>query len=548
MHNLQDMNKQHNRPFTYRRKSPFNYTNGFFIFLTAMLLSASCKKVTDINTDPTKSTNMDPAKQVALIQVRFSGELTVNERLGIILTMPLVQQIGGIWENRYGQMYIENKQYQYDFWETTYPNDVLNIVDAVNRTKGDAGRTNLNAIARIMKVVVFGRLTDVYGDIPYSEAGAAFSNGVVRPKYDSQESIYTDFFKELNEAATALDISKDPLDNDLFYNGNIAEWKKFAHTLHLRLAMRLVKVNPELAKKEALAAFSDGVFTSNDDICMLSHQDVQNAYDDIRGNGVSVALNQQEVLPRANNTLVNALKNTNDPRLNYLIRCYQDKSYQPFNRIDITDQVKAQVGVFGVNKGSYIWDDWANSFNISIPGAAAYTVSNNEQKAQLANFLIRNNAPFFHLTYAETEFLLAEASIRWPGEFGGTADAHYAAGITAACKQLSYFPEGPALSDNEIGTFIQGNPLQPGKEIELINTQLWIALLLNGPEAFANWRRTGYPKFVPAITSESTTTSIPRRFEYPLSEHEQNSANIATAIQALGGQDDWNGRVWWDKE
>lgn len=516
--------------------------------LCCSVISTGCKKITDINTDPTQSTNMDPMRQVSQVQLRFSGELTVNERVSIILTMPLVQQIGGIWANRYGQMYIENKQYMYDLWEFTYPNDVLNIVDAVNRTNGDPSKTNLNAIARIMKVYVFARLTDLYGDIPYSEAGTAFSKGTVRPKYDTQKDIYTDFFKELTEASAQLDPSKDAITDDLFsYNGNITQWKKFANSLHLRLAMRLVKVDPDWAKKEAMAAFQAGVFSGVGDVCLLDHMDIQNSYADIRGNSVSVALNQQEVLPRANNTLIDAMKNTNDPRLNYLIRCYQDKPYQPFARVDITDQVKAQVGLSGVNKGSYIWDDWANSFDITIPSVGAYTVSNNEQKAQLANFLIRNNAPFLHLTYAETEFLLAEADMRWGVNWGGTVNDHYANGIRAAFKQLSFFPGGPVL-DGDVDGFIQGNPLQPGREIEQINTQLWLALLLNGPEAYANWRRTGYPRLQPAVTAESTTTTIPRRFEYPLSEHEQNATNIAAAIQALGGKDEWTGRVWWDKE
>jgi len=527
-----------------------NLYKKLFVFLTASAVMLSgCKKITDINTDPTKSTNMDPGKQVSLVQLRFSGELTVNERTSIILTMPLVQQIGGIWANRYGQMYIESKQYLYDLWETTYPNDVLNIVDAVNRSTGDAAHSNLNAIARIMKVYTFARLTDLYGDIPYSEAGTAFSKGVVRPKYDSQKDIYNDFFKELTEASAQLNASKDPITYDLFsYNGNIQAWKKFANSLHLRLAMRLVKIDPELAKKEAQAAYSAGVFTSNSDIAMIVHEDVQNTYEDIRGNSVSVAMNQQEVLPRANNTFIDALKATNDPRLKYMIRCYQDNVYKPFNRTDITDQVKAQVGITGVNRGSYIWDDWANSFNIDIPSVGPYTVSNNEQKAQFANFLIRNNAPFMHITYAEVEFLLAEATQRWGLDLGGTVSQHFAKGLTAACQQLSYFPGGPTLTGSEINDFITGNPLQPGKELEMINTQLWIALFLNGPEAFANWRRTGFPKLTPAITAESTTSSIPRRFEYPLSEHEQNATNIQSAITALGGDDDWTKRVWWDKE
>ena len=131
---------------------------------------------------------------------------------------------------------------------------------------------------------------------------------------------------------------------------------------------------------------------------------------------------------------------------------------------------------------------------------------------------------------------------------GGNAKTLYEKGLEAACTQLSLFPNGPVLNSTQIQNFKQDNQLAPGKELQTIDNQIWVALLMNAPEAYANWRRTGYPDLTPAITAESTTTTIPRRFEYPLSEREQNAANIEKALTALGGKDDWTGRVWWDKE
>src|SRR5690606_33084977 len=132
------------------------------------------------------------------------GDLEVNEKLNMCLTMPLVQQIGGIWGNRYGQFYIYYRLYLSSLWEYTYRNDIVNIVDAVRKTTNDPLKTNLNAICRIMKVYEFARLTDVYGDIPYSQAGKAYSEGLTRPVFDRQEDIYNDFFKELREASEQL--------------------------------------------------------------------------------------------------------------------------------------------------------------------------------------------------------------------------------------------------------------------------------------------------------------------------------------------------------
>lgn len=514
----------------------------------AILLSmAACTKFGDTNIDPTRSSDLDPNLQLSLVQARFSGDLEINEKLGVVMTMPLVQQLGGIWANRYGQMYIKSLPYLSSFWEYTYHNDILNIVDAVERTNGVEKSTNLNAVCRIMKVYMFARLTDLYGDIPYSEAGMAAYTGVTRPIYDKQEDIYAHFFSELKEAAAQLDASKDPVPGDFFYGGNVAAWEKFANSLRLRLAMRLVKRDPAKAQTEAQAAYQDGVFDSNAAMCIMRHENVQNDYVDIRGNGVSVGINQHEVVPRLSATFINQMRNSNDPRLNHIARYYIDLPYRPFDRVDITEQVRAVVGITGVNPTDYIWDDWKNPFDIEVPGVGTHTVTNNEQKAQPANFLIRNDAPFFHQTYAEVEFLLAEAALRFGTGFGDV-QMHYENGVRAALQQLSLFTGGPVFTDTEIANFIQSVPLLPGRELEVINTQLWIALFLNGPEAYANWRRSGYPVLPSPVNGESNSTTTPRRFEYPLSEQEQNGVNYGAAVGRLGGTNSWNGRVWWDVE
>lgn len=527
------------------------YINTGFL-VAGLLILASCNKFDDMNIDPTRSANLNPALQLAQTQLQFSGDLEQNERLGVLETMPMVQHIAGAWGNQWGGMYVKQQQYLSLIWEKDYPGKILNIVDAVNRTKDNPAQANLHAICRIMKVYLFSRLTDLYGDIPYSEAGMAYTNGISRPKYDRQQDIYKDFFKELTEAVTALDPAKDRNTQDLFYKGDVGQWKKFANSLHLRLAMRLVKVDAALAKQEVQKAFNAGVFTSNSDICKLDHENIQNDYADIRGNGLSVAITQGDIIPyRLCNTLVNSMKASNDPRLDYIAKYYIDNPFKPFERIDISSQVKAQIGISGVNSGNFIWDDYKNSFDITVPemGGASYTVSNNIQKVQLANFMVANNAPFFHLTYSEVEFLLADACFRFGLSMGGTYTDHYRNGLAAACEQLSLFPKGPVISDTRITQFQNDNPLQIDKELEIINTQLWKSLLMNGPEAYANWRRSGFPRLTPGYyPGYSTINTIPRRFEYPLSEKVQNEANVNAAIKNIdGGQDDWTKRVWWDK-
>jgi hypothetical protein len=127
------------------------------MLLTVTMILVSCKKFNDfgdMNTDPTKSSNLDPVNQLVLTQLRYSGELTINERTGIIMTMPLVQQIGGAYYTRYGFEYVKNRQYMSELWELGYPNDVLNIVDAADRSAKMPLKPNLNAMCRIMKVYI----------------------------------------------------------------------------------------------------------------------------------------------------------------------------------------------------------------------------------------------------------------------------------------------------------------------------------------------------------------------------------------------------------
>ena len=519
--------------------------------IVLVLFTTSCKKFGDTNIDPTRSSNMDASVQLTTAQLRFSGDLNVNQRTNIMLTMPLVQHISGSYVNRYGSTYIRDQNVMGILWEDSYGSDIVNIIDAVKRTNSLPEKSNLNAVCRIMKVYVFARMTDLYGDIPYSEAGQG-----IKPKFDTQQEIYNDFFKELKEAASQLDASKDIVKGDVFYNGDVNAWKKFANSLRLRFAMRLVKVDLAKAKAEAQLAYDSGVFTMNSDVCKLDHEDVRNQYEaagrgHIRGNAVSESFHKDGVPGRFTTVFLEQLRNTNDPRLKYMVKYYIDNAaIAPVSRIDITEQVIAQVGYNGINPGHYLWDDWNGPLSITIPGSGAYTATSNDQKAQPANFLLRFNAPFLHLTYSEVELLLAEATVRFGATFGGTAADHYNKGIEAALLQLAFFPGGPTVTPGEINAFTAGNALIPGREIELINKQLWITLFLNGTEAYSNWRRSGFPSLIPAKGSSepSESLTIPRRFEYPFTEEEQNKANFQSALASLGGTDSWNGRVWWDKQ
>ena len=154
-------------------------------------------------------------------------------------------------------------------WVAYYPDIIKNAVALVSQTTDNPEEVNLNAIGRILKVEAFLKLTDYYGDIPYFEAGKIYNENIVKPRYDKQEDIYMDFLSELRAASAQLDASAMAPQNDLYFNGDIEKWRRFANSLWLRISMRLLKVNPTLAQQEAKAAYEAGVMTSNSDICYV---------------------------------------------------------------------------------------------------------------------------------------------------------------------------------------------------------------------------------------------------------------------------------------
>jgi hypothetical protein len=117
--------------------------------------------------------------------------------------------------------------------------------------------------------------------------------------------------------------------------------------------------------------------------------------------------------------------------------------------------------------------------------------------------------------------------------------------------QMATYDANAAVSAGARDTYVTANPLGTGTELQQINTQYWIASFLNGPEAFANFRRSGFPALTPNPYGQPTNPDVPngtfiRRLTYPTSELSINTANVNAAITAQG-PDKLSTRVWWDK-
>ncbi|MFC0185754.1 SusD/RagB family nutrient-binding outer membrane lipoprotein [Pseudarcicella hirudinis] len=178
--------------------------------------------------------------------------------------------------------------YPYDFFTNAYPLSVNEISTVIRTVKTDAGQSNLYAIARIWKAYTFHRITDLYGDIPYSQAGEGYASSNFTPKYDTQQSIYLDLLNELDQAASSLDASKTSYASaDLVYGGDVNKWKKFAYSLMFRLSMRITKVDPSTAKTWAQKAIAGGIILNDADLAKVAFVA---GGQDINKNPVSLAL------------------------------------------------------------------------------------------------------------------------------------------------------------------------------------------------------------------------------------------------------------------
>ncbi|MDR0541072.1 MAG: SusD/RagB family nutrient-binding outer membrane lipoprotein [Dysgonamonadaceae bacterium] len=529
-------------------------TNYFTMSILMVSLSAftACMDYDELNRNPNKSTDMDPNLQIATVQMRPSEN---HQEWHRYLSYPagFMNQWAGDWATiQYGGHASKYAAFTEQMWTAYYPFIIRDVVDVVQRTKNNPERVNVHSAARILRVENFLKLTDFYGDIPYFDAGMGYYNGQLKVKYDRQEDIYNDFFKELSEASAALTTGGDLLTHDLYFNGNIEKWKRFANSLHLRIAMRLIKVNPAKAREEAEKAIAAGVMQSNDDICYVKHENYQNpGSGEGPGNGLATRLSTPEDPTTSNfritTELITAMAALKDPRIPYYARSY----FTDGVRTDITDQVYAALGgdwtMMTVPAQMFTWDIWTPAISVIINGATV-EVAHTWQRMQPSKMITAYDAPFIHFSYAETEFLLAEAAVRgW--NVSGSAQSHFDKALEAAVRQWSLFGV-QNFNDGAIAQFVAANQLTAGNELMQINTQLWILHFLDPMETWANWRRTGMPDilFYNRYPNENQSNGqAPRRLEYPLDEQMKNPENYKEAVDRMGGTDSWTNRVWWDK-
>lgn len=526
------------------------------VFLTAGILLTGCSKnFQSINTDPEHLTGavMNYAYLFTAAELFTAGNSDGNayedERTTMGYAACMIQHLSSTSIFYPGDKYTYNASDNSAYWEQNYASTgvatsaVQDIVEVLTHLKADTSQTNLYNIARIFRVFMFQRMTDIYGDCPYSESGLGYISGITTPKYDRQQDIYADLLHELQDAAGKLDPNRKNTvgPSDILYGGDPVEWKKFAYSEMLRLAMRMLKVDPTSAQKWAQTAVAGGVMDNVADNAAYTHINYTTGSPTVNGIGM-VLLVLDPNSTRLSQSFVNYLVSTGDPRLPYFgTVCTTPSSPDSLGNNDPAIQLGQPNG----------YDNAGGSTDIKQ--APGYPGDQNGYSIVNRNTFARFDAPTYYLTYAETALLESEAVVR--GWITGDAAAFYISGVTAAMQQMGQMAgmEGsnpaplPGISDGAIAAYLSANPFNPADAINQINSQYWVATFMDEFEAWSNWRRTGYPLLAPVnYTLNVTGGTIPRRMTYSTSEYSANAANYKAAVANLSGGDKMTSRVWWD--
>lgn len=406
----------------------------------------------------------------------------------------------------------------------------------INAVIDDPENINLLSAARIWKTYMFHILTDIHGDVPYSQALQVL-DGNLTPVYDRQEDIYINMLQELEDAGNAFDPGLPTFgSSDLFYGGNIIQWKKFSNSLMLRLAIRLTEVRPDLAETWTRKAIAGGVITEDADIARILFED--GTIEHSRNPKAAVLLQQDYQNPQAGvsntqggkyaETFIDHLKSTGDPRLNVIAVVWVDA---PSGTGYVYDT--ATVIQRGLKNGAFFGEpDDFHTYSEPHP-----------------NTVLSYSSPVLTMTNAEVYLLLAEAALR--GWYEGDEKHAYEEAVRAGMRHWALFGEEGQISSEKIESYIVRNPYKSNgtfeERLEQISTQKWVSLFLDNYEIFANWRRTDYPTLIPTnYPGNITGSTIPRRMIIPDSELTLNEANFVDAYNRQGVGNLLTSTVWWD--
>lgn len=469
------------------------------VFLAAGLVLAGCGDITSVNENPNSPEDVRPRFLFpAIAQQGVEAAVFGYPSLAEDATNQWVQHWAAL---QYG--YQDRYEFEADFsdgwWEQFWLGPVPDAQTMVELGR-EEDRPNVEAVGLIMKSFLFQAMTDIWGDLPYSEASKP--EDAIAPTYDSQEEIYDGIISDLKRAQDIIDpgaplFERQVASFDIIYGGDMEKWRRFANSLRLRAGMRLSEVKPTKAASVVQSAVSDGVIETPAQQPILD-------YPGSPPNESPFAVLFRERLAdyRASATMVDTLAALDDPRLAVYF-----------------DPAPADGEFRGKQNGT-----------TDAHGIAYETLSD------IGSFWKETDLPTWIMPLGEVQFLRAEAAAR--GWIGGDAETFYENGIRASMRRME-------VPETDIDDYLQQSEVQWDADSwkQRIALQKWIALYGYGNEAWAEYRRLNLPELAAGPAAE--LSQVPLRAPYPAMEEDLNSENLQAAIQRQGG-DNPTVPVWWD--
>lgn len=444
-------------------------------------------------------------------------------------------------EHRY---FIGDQNWQ-SIWNTysRYASNDVNMLDLALAQKHEA----LQAVALTLKVYFMQNLTDIFGDIPYSEAFKADA-GVTKPRFDSQQEVYQQMCMELERAnrlyARAPYVEESRKTLDRMYGFDMEKWRRFNNSLYLRLLCRISGRPETVVDSVHNVAEKLQQIVDHPDTYPIFRDNADNAT--VRNTGASPYIAEFVPTTYTESEFTSAGRKLTEQFIGLTV--VKDPSG---TQTDL--YADPRLKIFGnYCKGYTYWKG-------TIAGAeVGEETSRGDRGASWLNYstLCRGNSDEWLMDVAEVRFILAEAALR--GLIGGgerAARAYYESAVSASCAKWSDFagavsPDyviAPADVDALLASPLASWDAAENKQ-ELVAKQKFIALFWTGMEGWAEYRRTGYPRLKVGNGCVYNDFVLPTRFAYPNTTMATNGDHAAEALQRMGGANDMKTPLWWSKK
>lgn len=473
------------------------YRLSAFVLMLSVL--TGCGDFDDMNVDPNEPTDV-PAEmlvtQAMFTLPNYYWSRGANFEFGMLFVQHFAQA-----EYTEEQRYIFQPTNFDGDWSSIYATSMADLKVARDMIDADEGipaaqKANQLAVLDIMMSWGFMIATDMFGDIPYSEA--LQPDEFVQPAYDAQADVYAGIIETVSSAVSSINTGANGFSSsaDIINNGDMDAWQKFGNALLLRMGMRIADANASLASSTVSAALSGNIISSVDEEITLVYRTEQQLANPFWFDASAAGGSRDDF--RITEELVTTLQDLGDPRL----AMYAD-----------TTATGEYIGMpFGLGDNQ------------------AFALKSSTSRFALS--IRQPTAPAYIIRYSEVKFLEAEAIAR--NFVTGNPAAAYGEAVTAAMNEWG-ITDATAIAD-----YIVANPYDVANWEESIGLQMWIALYTNGQEAWATWRRLDQPVLSPGPAA--TLPTIPVRALYPNDESATNQDNLGEVQYA----DALSTRLWWD--